>query len=543
MDSNLLERMLDIAARDKSVNYEQFEKFARANMTLIKKDETGIPIYTSKSENPHLSIKRQTKELQSLKFNDDNGIRDIQGATARPGFGPTLKKYPDLREDTNEAESVYEVYYNDTIPIQEYRQMARDPQLKLGLLLIVGLVSGLKYSISSEDKVIKEVLKKLYGRHHNSLVRKMIRISFREGFTFAEKVFQRETVTVEGYSGKAVGMREIAFQDPLNNFSFYKSGDSNQIHSIKQRQGRKEVELKRSRILWFSLDEEFGEVFGESRFKPAYPFWYYDKIGYQWRVNSLEKSGAPHLEGRYPQGSTNIDGTPVNNGQVLLDLLVQLTSTGHVVMPSSRDENGNLLWDIQYREPKNTKSEAFTEFSMYNDRKKLDAIGIMGSIFEQGSFSDTDAKADLLMAIMEDAINQIEETIGTDIIDYLVSYNFGPDAVNTVKFEIDRTGLGRRSMLKEILINAMRTQSSTPNYRPKKMIDIQGLLDEFGIETSVFEDIMEVDPEKESKNEDPSGPTPLEEKVRNDAGNDPNQNRPNETVRDRGRKADRKPIT
>jgi len=210
-----------------------------------------------------------------------------------------------------------------------------------------------------------------------------------------------------------------------------------------------------------------------------------------------------------------------------------------VVMPSSRDENGNLLWDIQYREPKNTKTEAFDEFSRYNDRKKLDAIGIMGSIFEPGTFSDTDAKADLLMAIMEDAINQIEETISSDVIDYLVSYNFGPDSVNTVKFEIDRTGLGRRSMLKEILINAMRLQNSSQNYRPKKVIDISDLLDEFGIESTSFEDIMEVDPEKE-KQSDQSGLTPIEEQQRNEDGND--KNRPNETKRDRGRRADRKDI-
>lgn len=520
-------KAIEFASKDPAIkDLASFEKYLSfnakdTNFSDVRPEDAGVKKFSSKQ----FSV-------------GDNG--DIRGATSRPGFGSDLSNTRErLRNRPDEFDKDYEVYNTDKIPLSTYRKMSIDPMIRLGTNLLVGLISGLKYSITHPDPKIEAVVDNLYKPHHNTAVRNMLTAGLRNGFAFGEKVWMRDNVRVSKsvagenkvvYSGKVAALKKVKWLDPEQNFEFYKD-KTDEVSRVKQYQSGGIVEVKRSKLAWFILDREFSSIFGKSRYKSGYSDWYYSKMAFQYMLKHLEKSGSPHLEVRYPLGVNELDGVMVENDQIAQRMAYSLLSHGSVIMPSTIDEKGNYTWSLEYKEPNNTSLNAYKEFIEMSDRRKLQAEGIPDAILVGDSnFSEADAKIDLLMVMVEDLVDQVQETLKCDIVDQLATYNFGPQALHDLEFRVERSGLGQKKILKEIMINMLRIGSSIDGRHLAMVPDLERGLKDLNVPVTTFDKAL-----MESEEILPEGQTPLDKSKRQDQQNDPSQSRVNKTERDRER--------
>jgi hypothetical protein len=470
------ELIFQYVGKDDEIDFYDFEDYLKKEVgTLL----SSVPVKID-------TFEPEMKRVRDLVF-------QLRGETVRPGFGSSLTNEK-FRNNPLETDLFEELDF-DSIPFTTYKKMALDPQIIMGLFLLKGWIGGLSFDIQTSDRQTKAIVEHVLGSVWSQLVRDLVDAVI-YGFQFGEKVWFREEVELEDpledgkdktvYSGKIVGLKKVKFLDPDQDFKYFKD-KNDEISYVTQRQRRGEVKVERSKLVWFALDQTHSGIFGRSRLKACYTTWYYCQITHQYLLRDNEQRGAPHLEIRYPRGSTVIDGSPVGNDELAVELGGAVKSTGVALLPSDIDEKGNYKWTIKYADNKQGQdSSPFMDYLRYGDVKKLSALGIPSAVLGDATFGQADAQSDMLLVIIEDIVSQIENVIQRDIVSQIVEYNFGPKQVSKVKLKIDRSSLGRKKLFKEILVNMIRTGSSIPGYEPKIVPSVPGLCDDLAIPVEEF---------------------------------------------------------
>lgn len=527
-------RFYQAALVDKDIdNLENFMNYVDVNYgDLEEDDELGRP-----------SMSDFTGDM-SLYGVGDSG--DLRTQRIRGGMKSKLVSGSDrLRNSPEEGARDYEVYNEDRIPFRIYDKMDRDPVIAIGKYFLSALVSILKPKVSHPDEKVEEVVAQLYRDHHNSIVRNSVRTALKYGYAFGEKVWQREDVVVmkdrndeqtQIFSGRVASLKKIKFLDPSNHFEFWKDKDD-ELSKIVQQQAHRRVTVKRNKIYWFIMDREFSSIFGTSRYKNIYLDWYQATIDHQYMVRQLQRSGSPHLEGRYPRGTDVMpNGQQIPRKNIMMKYAKALTSTGSVNFPNDRDESGNYLWTLEYKEPKNTSIQPHLDFQKFSSQRKLMGLGILSAILlDGGNFSEVDAKVDLMVLMIEDVVDQIEMTIKKDIIEYLTAYNFGPVEAKKVGFKIERSALGLRKILKEIAIQTQRVIASDKNASHRVLPDLGKLYENLGVPYAAIDKVVE---EVEDNDQGGDGEDPMKVQERNEKSNDEHRVK-DEDDRERGRRSER----
>lgn len=465
-------------------------------------------------------------------------------------------KRQDMREDFINGYSTTiredEVYNKDPIPLCTYRSMSFDPKIKLTTKLICGFISRLQFDIESSDPKKKALVKFAIENIYSNLLRDMTDISMRNGWMFAEKVWEKKSIKIYdevtkevAYSGRAILPKKIKTLDPDNNFDFFIDTKTDELVRIEQHQSGGIVAVPRKKIFWFALDKEFSNIFGTSRYRSAYQSWYFANGLEQALLSKLDTTGEPILVVRFPPGQNFLNGKPVQNDVIANGIVTQVQSEKFIAMPSEKDAGGENLWDIGYVELKNSDNDAYLRAIEYFDKKKVESLGMFGNIIAgDANFSEIDAKEDLTLVLIEDMVDQIEACIQSELVDWIVSYNFGPKHIPDVKIKIDRNSLGRSKMLLDILKETMRGLFGEKTARPKELPDVGRIASHLNIPTTLYQDqvdrsLIDDQMEKEKQMQPkpapvaPGGKDPVKEKQANEDSNDRNRKTPDE--RDRGR--------
>jgi hypothetical protein len=424
-------------------------------------------------------------------------------------FGRTLRETPedgkkpkrvDLKEGLiNNRGPMFdedEVYNCDPIPLCEYRAMSFDPKIKLTVKLICGFISRLQYDIETTDPKKKALVDFAIQKVYSTLVRDMAEIAMQNGWQFAEKVWEEKTlklyddITGEvSFQGRAIIPKKIKTLDPENCFYFYIDTKTDDLVRVEQNQRGKIVAVPRKKIFWFALDKKFSNIFGTSRFRSAYQSWFYANGLEQALLTKLDTTGEPVLVVRFPPGQNFINGKPVPNDVIAAGIIEKVQTEKHIAMPSEKDQGGENLWDIGFVELKNSDNDAYLKAIEYFDKKKVESLGMFGNIIAgEANFSEIDAKEDLTLVLIEDMVDQIEACIQEELVDWIVSYNFGPKHISDVKIKIDRNSLGRSKMLLELLKEMMRIAASEKTGRPKEMPSVGRIARQLNVPTELYSD-------------------------------------------------------
>jgi len=486
MDVQDFSKALAYVGRDPDIDIQEFELHLKRNTKVAGGGKS------------YKDGQNFEKELEDLK----DGSAFTSHVFSASDKGRTRMKPSYMKDQFSNEPSEYgeyEVLRTDSIPMATYRKMSFDPQVILGLFLLKGWVGGLKYNIhcSAIDK--KAVIKYSLDLIWKDLVRNLVdAVVF--GFQFGEKVWQREEVELEDpvnpesgknvFSGPVLNYKKIKFLDPMKNFKFYKD-ETDEITKVVQRNRKGEIAISRDKLVWFSLDSRYSNLFGTSRLKAVYNTWYYSQITNQLLLRDNEQRGAPHLEVRFPTGSTVFDGEPIDNSVLAARYAQSIKSSGVLILPSGTDDKGNYKWSAKYADTKRSSdSSPYMSYIEYADSRKLSAIGIPSAVLGDATFGQADAQSDLLLVIIEDIVSQIENVIQKDVLRQLVEFNWGPKEVPKVKLTIDRSSLGRKKLFKEILLHTMRMSPNTKGFNHKNLPDIVGLCEDLDVPVGNFQDMF-----------------------------------------------------
>lgn len=472
--------------------------------------------------------------------------------TASQGKKP---KRQDMREDFINGYSTTiredETYNKDPIPACTYRSMGFDPKLKITSKLICGFISRLQFDIESSDPkkaaLAKYALKDIYS----NLVRDMTDIGMKNGYLFGEKIWEKKKVKIYdevtkevAYNGTAILPKKVKTLDPDNNFDFYIDTKTDELVRIEQHQSGGVVAAPRKKIFWFALDQEYSNIFGTSRYRSAYQAWYFANGLEQALLSKLDTTGEPILLVRFPPGQNMMNGKPVPNDVIANSIVEKVQSDKFIAMPSEKDQGGENLWDISYVELKNSDNDAYLKAIEYFDKKKVESLGMFGNIIAgDANFSEIDAKEDLTLVLIEDMVDQIEACIQKELVDWIVSYNFGPKHIPDVRLKIDRNSLGRSKMLLDILKETMRGLFGEKTARPKELPDVGRIASHLNIPTTLYADQVDrgllddqMKKEKELQPKPapiPGGKDPVKEQQSKEDSNGRNRKTPDERDRER----------
>lgn len=487
---------------------------------------------------------QQVEHARMLETLGDDYVNRV-----RPGMKAALKAVESLRNSPNEQD-VFEVWNPDTIPLHIYAKMRRDPDIKFNTLLLKGWISSLKYSIDCDDEAVRRVVDRAIARIYTQAIRGML-TSIAYGFAFGEKVWQRQIEDMSDpppdeddpddrfvLQRNVVSLRKVKFIDPRADVKFFKN-KRDELDHVTQNQFPKEVKVMRPKLVWFTLDDEFDCLFGESRYKGIYNEWFQGNVTLQQLNRHVHRTGSPPLKIRYQNGMIWDPSTQSNilGVEIAKAMAKAYLSQGLILLPSERDQDGNFLWDMEFDKIENTDTAPFTNVLDVLTARKAKGIGVPPSLATgAANLGDANTQTEALIIVVEDLVDQLESVFQSDIVDQVVDYNFGPQYVSRVKFSIEKSGLGRRKVFKEIFVNVLRTMMSKDGFEPANYPDIVEMGEELGIPMKrLSKQVVRV----KSDNE---GDTPAAD-AQADEDSNGERHRPNPTERDSQSKTPSNPDT
>jgi len=384
-----------------------------------------------------------------------------------------------------------EEYNPDHIPFHIYEKMRLDPQIALATAFIELEILAQNYRIDCSDETIGAFVQEAINKIYRPTVKGMLR-AIQYGFSVGEKVYELQHLridkTEEGGKRRVVFDREayvvsrVKFPHP-SSIVIVRDPKSELIKFVKQtdeyinttRTPRRPVRFKK--CIWFAPEAEFGNFFGNSRYKAAYQPWYWSQIIIQFLLRYLERKGAPATVGKAPFGqAVKTDGeTKIDNMDYMLSCTEQLLSNSNVVIPSQYDKaSGKELWDINILED-SQRGEMFVSVLQFLNTMKARALYLPDKTgIAEGSTTNATAEShfDVHLLNEEALIQMIEDNLNESLIKDLVTFNFPKSQQVPCRIKIERLNFSKRTLLKDVFIRMLMFSSTNvregqpPNWVP-----------------------------------------------------------------------------
>jgi len=238
---------------------------------------------------------------------------------------------------------------------------------------------------------------------------------------------------------------------------------------IQNKGGQDEVPVPTEKSFVYTHDKEFGNVYGWSRMKAVYPYWYtywiVDGLHERW----LSKLGREPIVVEYPPG-TSPDGFETDGVTVHYeDNAVFAQRAGESVQPdsvikvpaASKDEPG---WDIKALEVR-SRGEQFERYKEFLDIRKLRALLVPERMVTQHGGTGTEAMAkvhaDVGVRSIEGEIQDIEDHINKYAIPQLIKYTFGDNAPEAI-VKIEELSQETKAFLSDVYMQMVKTGKAQP---------------------------------------------------------------------------------
>lgn len=433
------------------------------------------------------------------------------------------------------------VYNPDTIDASTYELMRKDPQLAAGLALIKLPIMSLPWRIESDDEDVANTCAFILKPVWKSLIKTMLTgVDF--GFAAHEKVWERKNIAVQSmrktsegskerkkthYKGDAVVFRKIK---PLHPTSIAMKFKDDEFQGLIQTSPKgEEVEVPARKAFVFTHDEEFGNMFGKSRLKPAYKIWYWKELLYQFMLQYYERRGTPTTVVTAPPGKTvDSDGNQKDNIQLALELGASLINNSVAALPYEESQNGSdNMWSIDYLQD-DRRGTMFVDAIKHLEAKCFLALWVpedLGDRGARGSFAQTTVIVDLFLMSEKGLITEIEDHVNKFLLPQIISFNFPPEKRSRAYFKMDQLDWNRRLAVKEIFIEMLKNVDTMVQVGilPRLIPDFEKMAEILEIPMSTFD---EATSENDNDDNSPSG-----SRVKPRRRNDPGRNEPRVTVR------------
>jgi hypothetical protein len=323
--------------------------------------------------------------------------------------------------------------YPDTIRLETYDEMRLDAVLKAGLYLLqLPLLANLQHAeIACDDPTVKAAATEVHlgsGLLYRT-VRSMCS-SFAFGAAFHEKKWEPETLTIQVEEDDPLGggIKEQEQVVELLNITKMYSVNPSTVSEIRHTPdgsfdgfvqgfvaGRAITSpelnpsgwVKPVNALVYANDPEFGNMWGVSLLKAAYPYWFWKQVVLKLWMAWAEKKAQPTRIIRHPQGIDPL--TNIDYRDLALIIANQIDSVSAVAMPNTREgsiagERGDYMWTIDELTVTD-RTDTFERVVKKLDQYMLWSIMVPERVFQEGQFgtrAEAVAQTDTFL-LLEDA--------------------------------------------------------------------------------------------------------------------------------------------
>jgi hypothetical protein len=336
----------------------------------------------------------------------------------------------DIPDLMNAFDRFFTSYNPNTLTISNINLMRKDPTISLGLGMISEPIKGLnyKYEVDETEEIGKKQLEYLqlfldpFIRELSSKILLALeygRNSMLKVYKNADMDGQQVLVPADFVNPKPENVELL--EDKWKRYSGLKYDD---------------LEYDKSKTVHAVWGGEFREeaLYGNSILDPTYQTYYRYQIAWLQYARYLEKQAAATVKVLYPPDEVDADGATTNYQSDATALGEGLKSGSTVAMSSVFDTEGrNPLWDAEYLEAPTNGAE----FINYMDKSEtlfLRSILIPDAALTRpggatGTFAESKERADLYTTALENKSQWRDGVINTQVIDQLITANFGDDAI------------------------------------------------------------------------------------------------------------------
>jgi hypothetical protein len=196
---------------------------------------------------------------------------------------------------------------------------------------------------------------------------------------------------------------------------------------------------------------------------------------------------------QFPPGRSMFDGVEMDNSEIAALLPARLKACDTLLLPNTVAEfvdqvaAENMMWKVTVLEDKGGRQPSFIERLKYLDTLLVRAFCMPERAITEGQFgtkAEAGAHADQAILVAQQMVDYIAETVQTQLVNKLLTLNFGEDAKNTIRLVaspiVDKKLAYMQSIYTEILTNA------------------QGFAEEYGlIDTDALKDALNIPKSKQ----------------------------------------------
>jgi len=349
--------------------------------------------------------------------------------------------------------------------LAEYGRMRHDDQIALALFLIKAPLFSAQWWVESENEAAGEFVETELSRLWLRLVRTSLKaVEF--GFAPHEKVWE-----VDGGRYVYDAIKDL---DPRKTEILRDAGGH--FAGLRYKGGDEPVDLSVAKSYVFTVEREFGDLYGISRLKPAWKVWKRSEKIYDATDRYYEKKADPPLKGRAPEGRVVVaGGAEKDNLDYMRDMAVALRNGGAVVFPVGAAPDGSPAWDIEYLTD-DKRGDMFIQYLRHLDQAKMraclvpDRVGTQG---ETGSYSQARQLTDNFLLGEDHLLSELFEHLQLYVVNPLVAVNFG----DGVEVTLSHRSLSddTKDLLREVVMKLLSGQVTAMEV--VRLLDVPSILE------------------------------------------------------------------
>jgi len=321
-----------------------------------------------------------------------------------------------------------EIYNPDSLTTNVYRQMTFDAQIRAGLTVLKLPVQTANWEIKCKNKEITDLI-------YNNLIQwwDLFMTSLLTAVEFGYSAFEKRWKEEDG---------KYLYRHPLDLYpdsvkikQNAKTGDFDGIIQQVSYVTQEEVTIPATKSFIFTnmKGESFGNLYGISKLKAAYKFWYAARYNYDFANTFFETFSSPLVKGFAPKGTQDIRDDRGNktgetsNIDAMMGIIANLRTRSAATLPWTPDKR----WDIEFMEAKRTGAD-FVDYIRYLDLMKIRAMFVPDLIFghggERGSYALGKVHYRVFLKSVDGMLSAVKFHLDRYLLPQLVEYNFGPNA-------------------------------------------------------------------------------------------------------------------
>lgn len=410
--------------------------------------------------------------------------------------------------------------------------MRQDPVIAFGLAILEAPIINLSYSIESKDPVIKAFVEWALQRVDKNMgLAASNAIPF--GRQICDKIFEAIPLTLQVDNDVTGDETEKKF-DQVWAFKRFKAIDPRTYHflidtAIDDWVGVQQLYMRfnqdwlapvpREKLLFWCHRREkvFGRLEGMPILDQVYEPWWFCAATELIANRYFERKADPAMKIRSSQ-TIRVGGKDVDGFGYMANQALALKSGGVINLPNTKDKDGkSYLNEIDYLQDDKRGDQLQHRIDALQLNKLrgmwiTDRAGTSGAGHSQGGArggrAEASAHAELMAASQESMVSDyLKESIQPQVVDDLVRYNFGEEALADSKTRIVTSGISQsiQEIYKDTLLGlfqAEAAQQAGTKIRPWEYIEVPALLKALGVPLRSADELEELVDEREQQQAD-----------------------------------------